>query len=443
VRNELIHPCKTHMTLLAKFFRFDSRGTSTKVETLAGISTFLSLSYIFVVNPAILSQAGMDKGVVLFATIVTSALATIAMGLLANLPFVLAPGMEINAYVAFFVVGTLGFTWQQALGAVFWSGIIFIVLTITRIREQIINAIPEKMKAGLALCVGVFLAMVALKISGILLFEGIRVRGLGDLTSRPSLAAYASISITLLLIRFRVQGAVLISIILSSIIAYFLGVGSDLEPSTVISIAMLDGIGKADMGVIVNPKALNVILILFVIDFYGSIAKFIGLAMKTSMIENGKLSRIREALLIDGTGTVFGSILGTTSIIVYVESAVGIAAGGRTGLTAVICGFLMLCFLLLAPLIKFVPIVAATGALIFVAIKLCPSIKDLKEYSKIDLLVLLIMQVIVIVEFAIDRAMLAGFLAYIVYDLWHQRRLNPYLIASAALLIIGTFLQVI
>jgi adenine/guanine/hypoxanthine permease len=423
------------------FFDLDKKGSSLNIEILAGISTFLSLSYIFVVNPAILSQAGMDKSVVLFATILVSALSTLTMGLWARLPFVLSPGMEMNAYVAFFVVGSLGFTWQQALGAVFWSGIIFVILSFSGIREKIIHAIPRRMKSGLSLSVGVFLGLIALKVAGVLRYDGLNIRGIGSLASPTAYALYTGIGIIIILERLRVRGAVLISIILSCIFCHYHGIESNEGHAAEFSVAMFSGIGKLDFGVIFNPRILNVILILFLIDFYGSVAKFIGLVLNTNIMTNGKLPRIREALSIDGLATIFGSLMGTTSITTYVESGVGIGAGGRTGLTAVVCGMLMLSCFLLLPLLKFVPVVATTGALLCVGLKLIPPLKELKTYLKVDIMVMVIMQIAVIATFAIDRAMLVGFMVYVLIDLFYRRRPNTYVVISTVLLTIGTVIQ--
>ncbi len=426
---------------IRRFYAIAEKGSSIQIEVLAGLSTFLSLSYIFVVNPAILSQAGMDKSFVLFATIVASAFATIAMGLWPRLPFVCAPGMELNAYVAFFVVESLGFTWRQALGAVFWSGVAFVILTLLRIREKVIEAIPERMKSALSLSVGVFLCLVALKVAGLLIYENITIKGLGSFTSPVAYAFYVSLSVILVLEWLHIRGAVLIGIIATAILCHFLGVSNNGEPPARISFAMFSGIGQFDLRVIANPRMFSVILVLFLIDFYGSIAKFIGLSINTNLVVGGNLPRLRDALLIDGAATTLGSALGTSSIIVYVESAVGIGAGGRTGLTAVVCGLLMLACFLVTPFLGLVPVVATTGALVFVGIKLCPTIRDLKSYSRIDLIVLVIMPLAVIATFAIDRAMLAGFVIYFVGDLFARRRPNPYLIGSIVLLAIGAILQ--
>lgn len=429
------------LSFLRKIFEIESRGSSLGTEVLAGLSTFLALSYIFIVNPAILSQAGMNKSAVLFATIVTSALATIIMGLWARLPFALAPGMEMNAYVAFFVVGTLGFSWKQALGAVFWSGVLFLVLSILRIREQIIEAIPDKMKSSLALSVGVFLALIALKISGLLQYQGVRISGLGSFVSPAASAFYFSVALVVLLDRLRVRGAVIVSIAGTVAFCLVMGFSFGTEKPAAVSAAMFSGIGKFDPRALFGPGMLNVILVLFLIDFYGSVAKMIGLTSTTNIAVNGKVPHMREALTIDSGATISGAILGTTSLTVYVESGVGIAAGGRTGLTAVVAGTLMFGCLALVPLLAHVPLVATTGALVLVAIKLCPSPEQLRSFSRIDILATILMQACVVATSALDRAMLAGFLVYLVSDLLGRRRLNPYLVGSTGLLAIGMLAQ--
>lgn len=425
---------------LRRYFGIDGQNTTLRVEVLAGLSTFLSLSYIFVVNPAILAQAGMDRNAVLFATVIASATATLVMALWARLPFVLAPGMEINAYVAFFVVGSLGYTWQQALGAIFWSGVLFVVLTLTRVRERIIEAIPDRMKTGLSLCVGVFLGLVALKIAGLLRYEGVQVRGFGDLVGPRAWVFYGGLATVLVLERLKIRADVLLTILLAAALCRILGIQA---PSTEagLSSSLFAAVGQADLSVLIDPKSWSIILILFLVDFYGSVAKFIGLTMNTPIVVDGKLPRLREALLIDGGATLLGSGLGTSTILVYVESGVGIAAGGRTGLTALVCGILMLLTFAVAPLLQFIPVEATTGVLAFVGVKLCPPLRQLKSYQIIDFVALAVMQIIVVATFAIDRAMLAGFFLYLVADLFVGRRPNPYLIGSTILLAIGAVLQ--
>ncbi len=421
-----------------RFFGISEKRSSVGTEVLAGVSTFLSLAYIFVVNPALLGQAGADRSAVLFATVVTSALATLLMGVWARLPFVLAPGMETNSYVAFFVVGSLGFTWREALGACFWSGVIFVGLTLLRIRERIIEAIPERMKAGLSLSVGVFLGLVALRIAGLFSSQAISIAGL---TSPLAMVFYISVASVLLFDRLQMRTAVLGSIALGTVLCHVLGVSTDAGRPVALSSGMLGAVGEIDLTVITRPRIWSVVLILFLIDFYGSVAKFIGLSRRTTILERGRVPRLKQALLIDGAATCFGAAVGTSCITTYVESGVGIGVGGRTGVTSIVCATLMLSCLLAAPLLSLVPLVATAGALVLVGIKLCPSVAELRACSFPDLSILLLMQLVVVATFAIDRAMLAGFLAYIVLDVCARRAPNPYAVASAILLVLGTWLQ--
>lgn len=377
-----------------------------------------------------------------FATILVSSLATILMGLWANKPFSLAPGLEMNGYVAFVVVGTLGFIWQDALGAVFWSGILMLIVNFLRIREHIIKAIPDKLKSGLAAAVGVFLMLIALKVSGVLAYEEIQVTGIGLLTSPEACVFYVGLAVALILRYFKLKGGVLISIIIASISAHLLGIGEVIEPIKV-SKEMFNGVFALNFGVILDPKVWSVILILFIIDFYGSIAKFIGLTRNTTIVDkNGDMPKMKEALTIDGAATTVGGILGTTNLTPYVESAVGIGEGGRSGLVFVVSGILMLLFLLLTPLVNLVPVVATTGALFFVGLILLPTKADLKNYHWSDTIAVLAMIVATIWTFGLDKAMLFGFGLYIILQVvrGEWRKVNPYLLASTILVLVSILL---
>ncbi len=437
---------------ISEYFQFDKHNTTFRVEILAGISSFLALSYIFVVNPAILSQGGMNMSAVLFATIVASALGTILMGVWAKKPFVLAPGLEMNAWVVFFVIGTLGAVWQDALGAVFWSGIICVILAMSGIRTKVINAIPDKMKTGLALSVGVFLMLVALKLSGVLIYEGVEIKGIGALLAPPAYVLAFGLVCILVLRKLKVRGAMLISIALASVLAQIIMPVIASDPATTatsatttaVSIDMLSAIMKFNPFVILKPEMFGVILVLFLIDFYGSIAKFIGLTRNTSIVDkDGTMPQMKEALAVDGLATVGGAMLGTTSLITYVESAVGIGEGGRTGFTAVVCGIVMLGFFLLTPIVNLVPLIATTGALLWVGLDLFPSAKELKTYAKLDLAMIAAMLVMVVWSFSFSRAMLAGFALFIIGSILsgRTRDINKYMVISALLLLIGVILS--
>jgi AGZA family xanthine/uracil permease-like MFS transporter len=421
------------------FFGISKRGSSFKIEIFAGLSTFLALSYIFVVNPAILSAIGLSTSAIFFATIVGSVIATLFMGLWARLPFAVAPGLEMNAYVAYVVVGVLGFTWQGALGAVFWSGILTVILSYTSLRVNIVKAIPDKLKSGLAASVGVFLILIALKVSGLLAYDGIKVKGLGLLTSHEAMIFYIGIILVLILRLFKVKGAVLISIIGAAIFAHFIGVAQPIEQIH-FSRDMFSGLFALDWKIILNPKIWSVILVLFILDFYGSIAKFIGLTRNTSIVdENGDLPRLKEGLIVDGGGTVLGAVTGTSNLITYVESAVGIGEGGRTGLTAVVVAILMSLFLLLIPLINLIPVVATTGALFFVGLTLFPNKKDFLTYTWIDIIAVVAMVLVTIWTFGLDKAMFAGFATFLVLSVlggkWKEA--NIYLVGSTVLLLLS------
>ena len=429
---------------IKNYFEFGKHKTNFKTEILAGISTFLALSYIFVVNPSILAEGGFNKSAVFFATVIACFSCTFVMGVWAKKPFAVAPGMEMNAYVAFFVILALGFTWQQALGAVFWSGVIFMALTLTNIRTKIITAIPDKMKSGLALCVGVFLMLIALRLAGILAYSGVSISGLGILFSPLAYVTYFGLVLILLLRKLKTPGSVLVSIIFSTLLAYFLGLGSSTEPVK-ISAEMFSAIFQFDLGVIFNLKMIGVILVLFLIDFYGSIAKFIGLTRGTTIVnKDGTIPKMKEALSVDGAGTMVGASLGTSSMVAYVESAVGISEGGRTGFTAVVISILMLAMIFLTPLISLVPVIATTGALFWVGIALFPTREELKTYTKLDIVTVLIMIGAVIWTFSIDRALLFGFSIFILGLLFTKRakEINPFIIISTVLLALSWILSI-
>ena len=235
------------------FFEITKRGSSFRIEFLAAISTFLSLSYIFVVNPAILSAAGISTSVVFFATVLGSVITTLLMGLWARLPFAVAPGLEMNAYVAYVVVGALGFTWQGALGAVFWSGVLTVALSFTPLRVNIVKAIPDTLKSGLAAAVGIFLVLIALKVSGILAYDGIQVKGLGLIASKEAMVFYVGLALVAILKYFKVKGSVLLSIIGAAIFAHVLGLGQAAEPIK-LSSDMFSATFAFDWKIILNPK---------------------------------------------------------------------------------------------------------------------------------------------------------------------------------------------
>ena len=416
---------------LENYFEFNKHNAMWKTEILAGLSTFLSLSYIFVVNPSILSEGGINKSAALFATVIVSSMATIIMGWWAKKPFALAPGLEMNSYVVYFLILGIGVSWQVGLGAVFWSGVLFVLLTITNIRMKIIEAIPDSLKLGLSASVGIFIIIIALRLSGILIYEEISISSVSSPLTYKSLVMVFGFIVVVVLHKFEFKAFILISIVLGTTLAHFLGLAPKEVQEISIDKEMLSAFFAFDLSVIFNPKVYSAVIILFVIDFYGSIAKFIGLTQNTSILdEDGKMPRTKEALMIDGSATVVGSALGTTSITTFVESGIGIKVGGRTGITAITCGILMLLFIPLAPLVKLVPVIATTGALLWVGIKIFPEVKELKAITKTELITIAIMMIVTVMTFALDKAMLIGFSFYIMSLLivGNKKKINVYLI---------------
>jgi AGZA family xanthine/uracil permease-like MFS transporter len=282
-----------------------------------------------------------------------------------------------------------------------------------------------------------------LKVSGVLAYDGIQVKGFGILMSNEAIIFYVGLILVAILKKFKVKGAVILSIIGSAILAHFIGVGQAIEPIK-LSRDMFAGTFAFDWHIIFNPKIWSVIIVLFILDFYGSIAKFIGLTRNTNIVDNeGNLPRLKEGLITDGAGTVIGAVTGTSNLITYVESAVGIGEGGRTGLVAVVVAILMSLFLFIVPLINLIPVVATTGALFFVGLMLFPNKKDIKEYSWSDIISVAIMILVTIWTFGLDKAMFAGFVAFLVLfairGKW--KNMNVYLIGSTLILLLSILLS--
>ncbi|GHU78437.1 adenine permease [Bacteroidia bacterium] len=433
------------MRNISNYFELKKLGTNIQTEIIAGLSTFLSLSYIFVVNPAILSEGGMNKSAVLFATVIVSALATLFMGLWAKKPFALAPGLEMNSYVVYYVILTLGFSWQSGLGIVFWSGVLFMILTLTNVREKIIHAIPDQLKTGLSASVGVFLMLIALKISGLIVYEGISIQSFSSPFTKPFYVFLVGLVLVVLSEKFKLKISILISIIGATLFAHLIGLDISGREKVEISGDMFGAIMKLDLGAIFEPKLLSALIILFVIDFYGSVAKFLAFTRDTTMVDSkGNMPNMKEALTVDGVATIAGAALGTTSVTTYVESAAGISVGGRSGLTAIVCALLMFLFIPLAPIINLVPVEATTGALLIIGLKMFPKFSEVKNWNVIEIISVVCMVVVTFLTFSLDKAMAIGFVFYILGMLFSGKRkeINIYLVISTLLISVAIILSI-
>ncbi|MFC0339466.1 NCS2 family permease [Paracoccus niistensis] len=355
--------------MIERIFNVRERGSSVRVELVAGLTTFLTMAYIIFVNPDILSSTGMDRDAVFVATCLAAAIGSAVMGLWANWPIGMAPGMGLNAFFAFTVVGTLGYTWQQALGAVFISGIIFLLLSVTGIRRWLIAGIPQSMRSAIAAGIGMFLALIALKNSGIVVANPATFIALGDLTASGPLLTIAGFFIIAALDALRVPGAILIGILAVTAASILLGVSSfagivSAPPSVAPTFMQLDVWGALGTGIV------HVVLVMVLVEVFDATGTLIGVAKRAGLLIQGPThtnTGLSRALMADSTAIVAGSMLGTSSTTAYVESAAGVQAGGRTGLTALTVAVLFLLATFLAPLAGSVPATATAPALIYVA----------------------------------------------------------------------------
>ena len=364
--------------MLEKQFGLAANGTSVRTEVIAGITTFLTMAYIIFVNPDILSTTGMDRDAVFVATCLAAALGSAIMALWANWPIGMAPGMGLNAFFAFTVVGTLGFSWQQALGAVFISGLVFLFLSATGIRRWLIAGIPHSMRSAIAAGIGMFLGLIALKSSGIVVGNPATLVGLGDLTATGTLLAVAGFFIIAALDALKVTGSILIGIILVTVLSIALGASAfggviSMPPSMAPTFLQLDIAGALTVGIF------HVILVMVLVEVFDATGTLIGVAKRAGLLTEGPAHTnkgLSRALMADSTAILAGSVLGTSSTTAYVESASGVQAGGRTGLTALVGAVLFLLAMFFAPLAGSVPAYATAPALLYVA---CLMVREFSE----------------------------------------------------------------
>lgn len=409
-------------TRISRYFELDRYGTTIRTEIIAGVATYLSLAYIFIVSPAILSQAGIDPVAVLFATAMVSAIATLVMGLWANLPFAVAPGLTMSSYFAFVVCAKMGFTWQQALAAVFVSGVLCCLLTALPLRQKIIDSIPAGLKQAITVMIGIFIAAIGLFIAKVISFTPDGWIDLAKLNPiNPFvlvLLAGLTISAVLGMKRFRFSAGMIMAIIVASLIHH--GIMPENPAPNAAGGDALSATGALDFSILFESHFWLPVIVFFVLDFFEGIGQFIGLTSNTSIQDkDGNVPHVKQALWVDSAGTVAGSLLGTSSLIVFVESAVGIRAGGRTGLTAVVVALLMLLIAGLgfyfAPLLALVPAEAASGVLIYVGYLILSGAfasHVSRGLTRFDAVIATIMAMIALLTFSLDKSLAFGMWAY-------------------------------
>tara|TARA_R110002049_G_scaffold302625_3_gene495835 strand:- start:5882 stop:7177 length:1296 start_codon:yes stop_codon:yes gene_type:complete len=401
------------MPSLESLFEIKKHGSTVRIESLGGVTTFLAMAYITVVNPSILSQAGMDFGAVFVATCIAAAFGSIVMGLLANFPIAQAPGMGQNAFFTFSIVLGMGHAWQTALGAVFVSGIIFVALSVLPVREWLINAIPRNLKLGMAAGIGLFLGFIALKNASIIVTDPATLVTLGDLSSFEPLVCILGFVVMAALSARKVTGAVLIGILFATFLGWTFGDTEfrgfvSMPPSIAPVFLQLDIVGALQLSM-VTP-----ILSMLIVDIFDTAGTLIGVASRANLLDDdGKLPRLRRALLSDSGATVVGALAGTSSTTSYVESASGVEAGGRTGLTAVVCGLLFLACLFFAPLAQSVPAFATASALLFVACLMARSMADLDWQDITESAPAVVAAITMPLAFSIADGIGMGFISYV------------------------------
>ena len=404
---------------MEKFFKLKERKTDVKTEVLAGITTFLTMAYILAVNPGILSDTGMDFSKVFAATAIASAIATLVMALLANLPFALAPGMGLNAFMAYTVVLGMGHTWQFALTAVFVEGIIFLILTAVNIREAIVNSIPANLKKAIGVGIGLFIAFIGMQNAGIII-GGPTLVGLnpGWFTGSAGVAMIGLV-ITGVLLAFKVKGALLIGIITTTVIGIPFGItkyagGSYLPPAPYFFPFEFSSVLSIDFVVIVFT-------FLFV-DMFDTVGTLIGCATKADMIqEDGSIPNCKEALFADAVGTTVGAVLGTSTVTTFVESSSGVVEGGRTGLTALTVAILFALSLFFAPLFESIPSAATAPALIIVGVMMMTPVKDIEWNDMTEAIPAFLTIIFMIVAYSIADGIMFGILSFVLLKLFTKK----------------------
>ncbi|QFU01434.1 putative adenine permease PurP [Halomonas sp. THAF5a] len=421
--------------LIDHHFKLTEHQTSVKTEVIAGITTFLTMAYIIFVNPSILSQTGMDYGAVFVATCVAAAVGCLIMGLWANYPIAQAPGMGLNAFFTYGVVLGMGYTWEAALGAVFFSGFIFFLLSVFRIREWIINSIPLSLRLGIAAGIGLFLAMIALKNAGIVVANEATYVSLGDLTEPSALYALLGFFAITAMAYLRVTGAVMIGILGVTALAMVLGHNEfgglvSMPPSIAPTFMALDLAGAFDVAM------LSVIFAFLFVDLFDTSGTLVGVAHKGGLLDkDGKLPRIGRAMMADSGASMAGAVLGTSTTTSYVESTAGIVSGGRTGLTAVVVAALFLISLFFAPLAGSIPSYATAGALLYVAVLMAGSLSHADWDDPTEAAPVLIAALAMPLTFSIAEGIALGFISFAAIKALSGRfkDLNPAVIVLALL----------
>lgn len=403
--------------MLEKLFGFDPSKHSVRTEILAGLTTFLTMAYILAVNPNILSAAGMDKGALFTTTVIASGLTTLLMAIYAKLPFALAPGMGLNAFFAFSVCLTLGYHWQMALTAVLIEGILFILLTISNLREKIVDALPMTLKYAISAGIGLFIAFIGLQNAGIVVNNDATLIGLGSITHGTGLLGVIGVVITSVLLVLKVRGSLLFGILATTIIGIPMGIthfdGIVGMPPSIEPIFF-----KFEWDQIFTKDMVVIVFTFLFVDMFDTIGTLVGVSTKAGMIdENGRIPHLKKAFMVDAVGTTAGAMLGTSTITTFVESASGVGEGGRTGLTSFTTGICFLVALFLAPFFLSVPGAATAPVLILVGLMMMSQVTKINFSDYSEAIPAFICIVMMPMAYSISEGIVLGLLSYVLINL--------------------------
>lgn len=403
---------------MKKYFQFEELGTNYRREIIGGITTFLAMAYILAVNPGMLSEAGIDPGAAFVATALAAIVGSLIMGILAKYPIALAPGMGLNAFFAFTAVGMVGGSWQTALTGVFFSGVIFIILSLSGIRETIINAIPVQLKYAVSAGIGLFITFVGLKSAGIVVADEATFVKLGDFTNGSTLLAIVGLVVVVILMVKKVPGAIFFGIVISAIIGMITGVINkpDAIVSAIPSVSSTFGVALDpifnDFSSLLNKEFLIIVLTFLFVDFFDTAGTLMAVADKAGLVKNNKLPRAGRALMADALATTAGSLFGTSTTTAYVESTAGVAAGARSGFAAVVTAALFAVALFFSPLLAVITPAVTAPALIIVGVLMVSSLKKI-EWDSIEIAIPAFLTVIIMpLGYSIAAGIAAGFIFY-------------------------------
>ncbi|WP_372754282.1 NCS2 family permease [Labilibaculum sp.] len=427
--------------MLDKFFNITGNKSTLRTEIVAGITTFMTMAYILAVNPDILSATGMDKGAVFTATALSAVIATLVMALVAKLPFALAPGMGLNAFFAFTVVLGMGYSWQFALTAVFLEGIIFLILTAFNIRELIVNSIPLNLKHAVSVGIGLFIAFIGLKSSGVIVDNPATLVSLGDMKDPSVIVGLVGILVTGVLFARNIKGSLLIGILFSTVLALILGVAHLPENYQFVSLppSLSPIFFQFDFSQILTIDMAIVLFTFLFVDMFDTVGTLVGVASKADMLtEDGKVPRVKQALFADAIGTFFGSILGTSTVTTYVESAAGVSEGGKTGMTALTTAGMFALALLFAPVFVMIPSAATAPALVIVGLFMMSPIMKINLDDFTEAIPAFLCIIMMPLTYSIADGIVFGMLSFVALKLCTGRykEISPVMIVIAVLFII-------